>query len=153
MYVSPWWFTGTSICRGPYENITYEFILTSPLVTSMSCWSYLMVCKMGGRWLYSCCFVVCCCQDLFQTVCSIFVQFPSILFSTHFDSVKVVQLYSNTYISHSLEEILSYSILSEKSDFLMIDKLLIVVLTFLIHILTSFSVDEMLLLRYVKVVY
>ena len=30
-----------------------------------------MVCEMGSRWLYSCCFVGCCFQDLLKTACSI----------------------------------------------------------------------------------
>ena len=33
----------------------------------------VIVFVMGGRWLYSCCFVGCCLQDLFNTACSILV--------------------------------------------------------------------------------
>ena len=36
-----------------------------------------MVCKMGGKWLYSCCFVGCCFQNLFKTARNIFVLYQS----------------------------------------------------------------------------
>ena len=32
--------TGVSMCRSPSENVTYEFVLTSPAVPHMSCSSY-----------------------------------------------------------------------------------------------------------------
>ena len=33
--------TGVSMCRSPKENTSYEFVLISPPVLSMSCSSYL----------------------------------------------------------------------------------------------------------------
>ena len=51
--------------------------------------------EMGGRWPYSCCFVGCCLQDLFNIVSSILVQLASSFFSLHLLSVHVVHLYSN----------------------------------------------------------
>ena len=36
-----------------------------------------MVCEGGDKWPYNYCFVCCSFQDLFKTVCSIFVQLPS----------------------------------------------------------------------------
>ena len=44
-----------------------------------ACLAYLiwMVFKMGGRDPYSCCFVGCYLQDLFNTALSILVQLPS----------------------------------------------------------------------------
>ena len=43
MYVSPCQLanTGASLSRQLLENITYEFVLTSPVMLSMSCSSYL----------------------------------------------------------------------------------------------------------------
>ena len=41
----------------------------------LQCPAYLalVVCKIGGKWSYSYCFVECCFQDLFKTVNSILV--------------------------------------------------------------------------------
>ena len=39
-----------------------------------------IVFEMGGKRLYSCCFVGCCLQDLFNIACSILVQFDVNLF-------------------------------------------------------------------------
>ena len=50
---------------------------------------------MGGRWSYSCCFVGCCLQDLFNIACSILVQLPSIFFSIRLLSVHVLHPYSS----------------------------------------------------------
>ena len=47
----------------------------------------LIVFVMGGRWPYSCCFVGCCLQDLFNVGCSILVLLPSSFFSSRFVSV------------------------------------------------------------------
>ena len=49
-----------------------------------------MVLKMGGKWLYSCCFVGSCFQDSFIIARSILVQFPSTFFSKRFVSIHVV---------------------------------------------------------------
>ena len=83
-----------SICRSPLENIAYEFILTSPAVPHMSCSSLIwMVCKMRGKWLYSCCYGGCCFWDLFKTAHNI-VWFTSNFFLC-FVSVKVLHPYSS----------------------------------------------------------
>ena len=69
--------TSTSVRRSPLENIAYEFVLASPAVPHMSCLSYLngswMVCEMGGRWPYNCCYVGCYFQDLLKIKCRILV--------------------------------------------------------------------------------
>ena len=49
-----------------------------------------MVVVMGGRWLYSCCFVGCCFQDLFNMTRTSLVQSPISFFSIHFVSIHVV---------------------------------------------------------------
>ena len=50
MYVSPCWSANTSVsmCRSPYENVTCQFDLISPIVPSISCSSYLD-CLWVGR--------------------------------------------------------------------------------------------------------
>ena len=40
---------------GPEENVTCKFILTCPAGLSWFTW---MVCEMGGKWSYSCCYVI-----------------------------------------------------------------------------------------------
>ena len=99
---------------------------------------------MGGRWPYSCCFVGCCFQDLFNIACSILVQFLSSLVSVH-----VVHPYNRTDMTWPLLGINRF-ILSDKSDFNMINNLSIAVYAFTGCILMSFSVDETLLLRYMN---
>ena len=106
-----------------------------------------MILEMRGKWLYSCCFVKCCFQDLFNIACSILVQFPSSFFSVCFVSIYVVYPYSSIDTTAAWKK--SRFILSDRSDFLMIDNLLIAVNSSAGCIL-SLSVDEILLLRYVN---
>ena len=64
---------GVSMSRSPLKNTVYALVLTSlamPVTSSCLIW---MVCNMGGKWLYSCCFVGCYFQDLFKAACSILV--------------------------------------------------------------------------------
>ena len=42
--------------RSP-QNVGYEFVLISPAVLSIIVRLTKIVCKMGGKWPYSCCFV------------------------------------------------------------------------------------------------
>ena len=53
----------------------------------------LIVLVMGGWWPYSCCFMGCCLQDLFNIARSILVYLPSSFF-IRLVSVHVVHLYS-----------------------------------------------------------
>ena len=53
-----------------------------------------MVLEMGGRWPYSCCFVGCCFQDLFNITRSILVQFPYSFFSIRLVNIHVRHPYS-----------------------------------------------------------
>ena len=75
LYVNSSWSSClcSAMSRGPQEYITYEFVLTSPAVSSMSGSSNFDSFHDGGRWLYSCCFVGCCLQDLFNIAPSILV--------------------------------------------------------------------------------
>ena len=65
-----------------------------------------------------------------------------------FDRVRVVYPYSSTDTSTATKN--SYFIFSEKSDFHMIDNLSIALQDFALCMLTSFSVDEILLPRYMN---
>ena len=53
-----------------------------------------IVFEVGDSRLYSCCFVGCCFQDLFNMTRSILGQFPSSFFCIHLVSVYVVHPYS-----------------------------------------------------------
>ena len=55
----------------------------------------LMVFEIGGRWPYSCCFVRCCHQDLFNIARSILVPLLSRFFFIRLVSSHVVHPYSN----------------------------------------------------------
>ena len=104
-----------------------------------------MVCEIGSKWLYSCCFARCCFQDLLIIAYSIFVLFARSFFSMHFVKFQVVQLCNSTDTFTAWKN--SCFILSV-IDFYMVDNLSITVHFFPICMLTSFSVDEILLTRY-----
>ena len=74
-----------------------------------------IVLEMEGKCLYSCCFMGCCYQDLFNIACSIFVQFSSSFFSIHFVSIHVVHLYSSIDTTTAWKK--SHFILLDRSDF------------------------------------
>ena len=106
-----------------------------------------MVLKMGSRWPYSC-YVGCCFQDLFNIAHRNLLQLPSSFFSICLVSIHVVYPYSKLVrplLGKKLHFLLLY-----KSDFHMIDNLAIAVHTFVGHVLVSFSVDEMLFMRYMN---
>ena len=54
-----------------------------------------MVLEMEGKWPYSCCFVGCCFQDLFNIVRNILVQFSSSFFSIRLISIYAVHPFSS----------------------------------------------------------
>ena len=70
--------------------------------------------EMGGRWLYWCCFVVCCFQYLFNIARSILVQLPSSFFSIHLVSIHVVHPYSSMDTTEAWKKLCF--ILSDRSD-------------------------------------
>ena len=53
--------------------------LLSPAVCNMSVCLLWMVYEMEAKWLYSCCFVGCCFQDLIKTACSSILEINSLL--------------------------------------------------------------------------
>ena len=89
--------TLTCLC----ERVHRKMLLMSLFLLLQQCPTYLvrliwMVLEMGGRWLFCCCFVGCCFQDLFNIACRILVQFLSSFFSMHLVSVHVVHPCSRT---------------------------------------------------------
>ena len=98
---------------------------------------------IGGRWPDSWCLVGCCRQDLFKIASSILVQLPSSFFSSRFVRVHVVHPYSSIDTTATWKKL--RFILSVRSDFHIIDSLLIAVHAFVNHMSMSFSVDETLL--------
>ena len=99
-----------------------------------------MVLKMGGKWLYSCCFMGCYFLDLFNIARSILVQFSPSFFYKRFASVHVVHPFSSIYTNASWKK--SHFISSDRPDLHMIDSLTIAVHAFARNILTSLSTDE-----------
>ena len=89
---------------------------------------------MGGRWLYSCCFLGCCLLDLFNIARSILVLLPSSFFSIRLVSV------------HAAGRNLRFILLA-RSCFYMTDSLSVAVHAFANRVLISVSVDETLLPR------
>ena len=105
--------TGVSICRSPSENVSYEFVLTSPVVLSMSRSSYFK-----GLW------------DERQVTAQLLfcdVLLPAFLCRSHVAWCLSVSLES-TWCNHTIVLIRpqlgkTNFLLSERSDFPMIDNL------------------------------
>ena len=103
---------------------------------------------MDGKWPYSCCFVGCCLQNLFNITCIILVQLPSSFFSIRLVSIHVVHPYSSIDTTAAWKK--RHFILSVRSDSYMTDYLWLTGHTFASRVLMSVSVDEMLLPRQVN---
>ena len=103
---------------------------------------------MEGKWPYSCGFVGCCFQNLFNIAYSICVQFPFSFFSICFVTVHV-DPYSSTDTTTAWKKF--HLNLSDRSDFHITHCQLLAAHAFTKCILTSFSVDETQLPRYMKV--
>ena len=93
---------------------------------------------MGCRWPYSCCFVGCCFQDLFNIAHSISVIAIKLF-------LHVVHPYSSIDTTTAWKKL--HFILLVGSDFHMTDSLSIAVFAFASHVLMSVLVDETLLPR------
>ena len=70
----------------PYKGVHRRTSLMSSFLLLQQCPACFVrliwiVLEIGGGWPYSCCFVGCCFQDLFNMTRSILVQFPSSFFS------------------------------------------------------------------------
>ena len=94
------------------------------------------------KWSYSCFFMRCCYQDLFNRACSPLVQFPPCFFSIRFVSVYVVHPYNSIDTTTAWKK--SCLILLDRLDFCIIDSLSIAVHAFTKCILTSLSVKTLL---------
>ena len=106
----------------------------------------LMILEMGGKWPYSCCFMRCWFQDLFNIAHNILVLYS--FFSICLVNIYVVHPYSRVYTTAAWKKL--HFISPEKFNFHMIDNLSIIVHAFACQILMSFSVDETLLPRYMN---
>ena len=85
----------------------------------------LIVFVMSSRWPYSCCFVGCCLQELFNIARNILVQLPSSFFSIRLVSVYVAHLYGSIDMIAAWKKL--RFILSVRSDFHMTESLSIAV--------------------------
>ena len=103
---------------------------------------------MRGKWPYSCCFLRVLLLIFIQNSTYILVQLPIIFDFKRFVRIHLVQPYSSTDTITAWKNV-SF-ILSERSSFQMIDNQSIAIPAVPICILTSFSVDEILLPRYVN---
>ena len=107
-----------------------------------------MALEMGTKCPYSCCLVECYFQHLLSIARSILVQFSSSFFSICLVSINVVHSYCRNGTTTAWKKLCF--ILLDRSDFHMIDNLLIAVHAIESCILMSFSEDEMLLRMYVN---
>ena len=107
-----------------------------------------MVLEMGGRWPYSCCLAGCYIQDLFYTARSILMKLLFSFFSIRLVSVHMVHPYGSIDTTAAWKK--SRFILSDRSDFHIIDSLSMAVHAFVWHILTLVSLHETMLPRYVN---
>ena len=114
-------------------------------MSCMSCSSYWMVWGMGGKWLYSCYFGGVASRNC--TTCTIHALLPS-RFSMRFVGVHVMHLWNCIDTTTARKK--SGFILSDISDFHIIDSLSRAVHAFARRMLTAFSVDWTLLRGYVN---
>ena len=84
----------------------------------------------------------------FKIACRILVKFPFSFFSMHFVSIHVVHPYSSIDTATACKKFCF--ILSDRSDFYMINNLSIAIHVFARQIFTLFSVDGTLLPRYMN---
>ena len=133
-------------CEGAHKRKSH---MSSSLLFQQ-CLAYLvrliwMVLQIGGRWPYSCYFVGCCQQDLFNMARIIVVHLSSSLFSIRFVSVDMVHPYSSMDTTAAWKKLCF--ILSEWFDFHMTNSIYIAEHAFASNELMSFLVDETLLMR------
>ena len=93
LYVGSSW--SHSFCEGVHRTSLMSLSLLLQRCLACLVRLTLIVFVMGGRWLYNCCFVGCCLQDLSNIARSIIVFLLSSFFSIRFVSVEVVHPYSS----------------------------------------------------------
>ena len=137
----------THLCEGVHKR---RLLMGSSLLLHLcpACLVCLfwMDLEVVGSWPYSCCFVGCCFQDFFNIAHSLLVQFPSRFFCKHFVSNHLVYLYCRLDSTAARKKF--RFILSDRSEFNMIDILSIAAHVFARYILMSLSEDETLLPKY-----
>ena len=131
-------------CEGVHRSTS--LMSSSPLL--QQCLASLfrltwMIFVMSGRSSYLCCFVGCYLKDLFNIARSILLYLPSSFFSLLFVNANVVYQYSSINTTTARKKL--RFILLVRSDFHMIDRLLLVVHAFASRVLMSVSVDGTLL--------
>ena len=112
------WPTIAHQCAGVHWRISLmsSSLLLQQCLTCIIC-LIRMVLEIGGRWSYSCCFVGCCFQDLFNRDNSILVQFSSSFFFICFVSIHAMNPYN-----------------WNRSDFYMFNNLMTLIQTIYIYI-------------------
>ena len=133
---------------GHMRGVNWSTSLMSSSLLLQQCPSCLVrltciVFVMGGRWPYSWCLVGACRRDLFNIARNILVLLPSRFFFSRLVSVQVVHPYSSIDTTAAWKKV--RFILSDRSDFHMIESLSIAVYAFVSCVSMSFSVDETLL--------
>ena len=143
LWVGQHWYVSVKESKGQRHLWVRPCFSGSVLVSFI--WTVL---EMGSRWPYSYCFVGSYFQALFKIARSILVQFLSSFFSIRLISVHLVYPHGRIDMTAALKKL--RFILSDRFGFHMIDNLSMAVYAFSSRILMSFSVDEMLLRRYVN---
>ena len=108
-----------------------------------------MVHEIGGKRLYSCCFVGCCIKYLFEKAHIILVQFPSSFFSKYFVNIYMVHLYTSIDTSRTWNNFHFFSPCWNKISIWSItcQQLSTCLLR---HMLASLLIDEILLPKYMN---
>ena len=132
----------------PYAGVHRTTLLMNSSLLLQRCPACLVrltciVFAMGGKWPYTWCLEECCRQDLFNIALNILVYLPSNFFFSRLVSIQLVHPYSSIDTTSAWKKL--RFILSVRSDFHMIESLLIAVHAFVSCVSMSFSVDETLL--------
>ena len=114
----------------PESTVSYEFVFSSLALSSTSHIRRCRLSEMEGSWPHNCCFVECGFQNLFKTAYRI-LFFQSSFFSKFFVRILGVQPYSS--IDTAITSKKYHFILSERSDFHIIDNLTMAVNVFSWH--------------------
>ena len=134
------------MCRRPFENVSYEFVLASPACPASLARLTWMICEIAGKWPYSRCFVRRCfriCSRLRTT----FLYSSCLAFTLCVLLVSIWCIHIEVWTQLQKK---SRFILPEGLDFHIINNLSILVYAYTRTVLTSLSVDKILLPRYVK---
>ena len=111
LYVGSSWLS--CLCLSTWRGMSTSLLLQQcPACLVRLTW---IIFVMSGKWPYSCCFLRCYLQDLFNNTHSILVLLPSRFFSTRLVSIHVVHPYSSNGTTAAWKKL--HFILSVRSDF------------------------------------